>query len=149
MFWNKMKQYLKSITGHLCESIHVFDELQVAIRRIEQNYRQRTDEKNSTKNSNPVMSDVALENLPMLICIEANHITLHRCRLIYRLSGWDGGLEELTCWWCGQNGHLQYGFRVQLDEGTKKAFKLQEVCARGGGQSLSCMPRLSSNGSNH
>lgn len=61
MFWNGMLQYLKNITGHLYESITNFDALRVAIRRVEQDYKQRTDEEKFLKKSTPAKSAVAAE----------------------------------------------------------------------------------------
>lgn len=58
MFWNGMQQSIKNITGHLFESIQDFDELRVAIRRVEQDCRHRTDEE-KTKKTTPAKSAVA------------------------------------------------------------------------------------------
>jgi len=66
MFWSGLLQYLKSITGHLYERIHDFDELRVAICRVEQDYRRRSDEeKASKKSSTPAKSAVAEDSSRM------------------------------------------------------------------------------------
>jgi len=58
MFWSGLKQYLKNITGHLYERILDFDELRVAIRRVEKDCRQRSDEEKTIKKSIPAKSAV-------------------------------------------------------------------------------------------
>jgi len=181
MFWNGMQQYLKSITGHLYEGIHVFDELRVAIRRVEQDYRQRTDEEKSTKKSNPAKSAVASDHSttdkltgmvnqlaadvramkdqqqdgpssrshqqPYSRSRQQHHrSSFHDSRggqhQNYSARRWtdideqgdaarDDGLEEPTCWRCGQTGHLQYGCRVQLDHQRRKPLNSRKSAPRG------------------
>ncbi|KAL5006783.1 hypothetical protein ScPMuIL_015589 [Solemya velum] len=50
-FWSGLKESIQDITGYLYERIEDFDDLRIAIRRIEQNHKQPTDEKDSRYNS--------------------------------------------------------------------------------------------------
>lgn len=171
MFWSGMRVSIKDITGYLYEAIDDFDELRVAIRRVEQDHKQHNEEeKSGRKTVTPAKAAVetmatttAIEKLTGMVNqlstdvkqlkqdnrhpsynlgrgsqfrdrpeyparqqYQARNTMSHRYSTEqpyqtgshdppWRQSNMEQGLEEPTCWRCGQIGHVQLGCRVRID----------------------------------
>lgn len=57
-FWSGLRESIQDITGYLYERIEDFDDLRIAIRRIEQNHKQPTDEKGNKRAVTPAKAAV-------------------------------------------------------------------------------------------
>ena len=69
MFWSGLKQQWKDITGHLYDRIADFDELRVAIRRIEQDHRKAelTKPRSSLPSKSAVSTTSSLDDLTGIV----------------------------------------------------------------------------------
>ena len=139
MLWTGLKQTLKDVSGHKFDSLKTFDELRVALRRIESEHRQREDElKRSKKTTHLNMASTLsssqtnelseLKDLVQQLSQEVKFLTEHSVshasnnqqsyRSRYRTEN-TVKMKDRTCWRCGQVGHISSACRVRLDHSKR------------------------------
>ena len=140
MFWVGLKDSLKFISGHKFDAIQTFDELRVAIRRIEadQMQYQTSQPKVKDKKSDKSKPDKAmkqldsriqqlssqLENMHSLTSSTQPASTVAQTHSVTDVNM--GYVEQVDyedmqpkCYRCGQSGHIAVGCRVIMDHSTK------------------------------
>ena len=135
MLWTGLKQTLKDVSGHKFDSHKTFDELRVALRRIESEHRQREDElKQNKKTTHLNMASTSttsqtkeISDLKDLVQQLSQEVKFLKENAVSDLSNnqqsygsrfrTDNTIKkrDRTCWRCGQVGHIASACRVRLD----------------------------------
>jgi hypothetical protein len=69
MFWTGLTRSLKDVSGHKFDTIEEFDQLRVALRRIEADIKQRLDEKSAQQVAKAVATEESPGEMKELKCI--------------------------------------------------------------------------------
>ena len=139
MLWTGLKQTLKDVSGHKFDSLKTFDELRVALRRIESEHRQREDElKQNKKTTHLNMASTSttsqtkeISDLKDLVQQLSQEVKFLKENSVSHLSNnqqsygsrfrTDNTMKkrDRTCWRCGQVGHIASACRVRLDHSKR------------------------------
>ncbi|KAL3841536.1 hypothetical protein ACJMK2_019663 [Sinanodonta woodiana] len=139
MLWTGLKQTLKDVSGHKFDSLKTFDELRVALRRIESEHKQREDElKQNKKTTHLNMASTSttsqtkeISDLKDLVQQLSQEVKFLKENSVSHLSNnqqsygsrfrTDNTMKkrDRTCWRCGQVGHIASACRVRLDHSKR------------------------------
>lgn len=142
-FWTGLRPALKDRSSHKFDSCKTFDELRVQLRMIEYEMQQgkETTQKDVAKKPAQVKAVTSSEKVSEAHAVPSSEISELK-GLIHKLGNRIDHLQqqmefkpsfqnkpaaeqtfkqesssskEMTCWRCGQVGHIRYGCRVRLD----------------------------------
>ncbi|KAL3832641.1 hypothetical protein ACJMK2_024269 [Sinanodonta woodiana] len=139
MLWTGLKQTLKDVSGHKIDSHKTFDELRVALRRIESEHKQREDKlKQNKKTTHLNMASTSttsqtkeISDLKDLVQQLSQEVKFLKENSVSHLSNNQQSYGSLfrtdntmkkrdrTCWRCGQVGHIASACRVRLDHSKR------------------------------
>lgn len=132
MFWNGLSEKLKDITGHIFKECGDFDQLRLAIRKVEQDkLRKKGIVKKATINQ-AMPSNTQIDELKAMIQSMSTKMNemreeINEVRTRYQgerhnsdQGNYSRGKDkqqgkDITCFKCGQKGHVAVGCRVRLD----------------------------------
>jgi hypothetical protein len=148
MFWNGLSEKLKDITGHIFKECEDFDQLRLAIRKVEQNKLRKKDVAKKATIHQAMPSSTQIDELKAMIQSMSTKMNemreeINEVRTRYQgdrhnsgqgnySRGKDKQHREIICFKCGQEGHVAMGCRVRLDH--KKDLNSKEPTSRRGRQ---------------
>ncbi|KAL3880119.1 hypothetical protein ACJMK2_032388 [Sinanodonta woodiana] len=124
---DRLKQTLKDVSGHKFDSHKTFDELRVALRRIESEHKQREDElKQNKKTTHLNMASTSttsqtqeISELKDLVQQLSQEVKCLKENTVSHLTDNTMKKRDRTCWRCGQVGHIVSACRVRLDHSKR------------------------------
>ena len=132
MFWNGLSEKLKDITGHIFKECKDFDELRLAVRKVEQDKLRKKDTVKKATINQAMPSSTQIDELKAMIQSMSTKMNEMRQEINDVRTRYQGDRRDsdqgnysrgndkqqrgdITCFKCGQKGHVAVGCRVRLD----------------------------------